>query len=68
MVHSRGQSVRDLGNGLAGLNVAVVQTQREQFLKAGIDLLVHRGILWCDLAEILQQTRAALVVVALGVL
>lgn len=67
-MHSRGQSIRDLGNGLAGIDVAVVQTKGEQLLKAGIDLLVHRGVLGCDLAEILQQTRATLVVVALGVL
>lgn len=65
---SRGNSVGHLGNGIAGLKVAVLQTQGVQFLKTGVDLLMHGGILGGNLGEFVDQTGAALVVVALGVL
>lgn len=65
--HSR-QSVRHVGNSPAGLNMAVVQTQGEQFLETGVDLLVHGGILRGNVAKLLQQTRAALEEVLLGIL
>lgn len=65
---SRGHSIGHLGNGLAGLDMTVVQAEGEEFLKAGIDLLVHRGVLRGNLAELLEQPRATLVVVPLGVL
>lgn len=66
-VHSCGKSVGKRGS-LAGFDVTVVQSQSDQFLKAGIDLVVHGGILRGDIAEFLEQARAAVVVVALGIL
>lgn len=65
---SRGHSIRQLGNSLAGLNVAVVQAQGEKLLKASIDLLMHGSVLWGDFAQFLKQTLTALVVVAFCVL
>lgn len=56
-----------MGN-LAGIDAAVVDSKGVQLLKAGIDLLVHRGILRGDLPELLQQTFAALIVVPLSIL
>lgn len=53
---------------MAGLEVAVLQTEGVQLLKAGIDLLMHRGILGGDLGQFINQTGTALVVVALRVL
>jgi hypothetical protein len=53
---------------VAGLDVAVVQTQGEELLEAGIDRLMHGSILRGDVTELLKQTRAAPVVVLLGVL
>jgi hypothetical protein len=65
-VYSCGKSV---GKGsLAGFNVTVVQSQSDQFLKAGIDLVVHGRILRGDVAEFLEQARAAVEVVSLGIL
>lgn len=65
---SRGHSIGQLGNSLAGLDVTVVQAQGEKLLQARIDLLVHGSVLWGDLAQVLQQTLTTLVVVALCVL
>lgn len=48
--------------------MAVVQSQGNKFLKAGIHLLMHSGILRHDLANLLEQPRAAVVIVALRVL
>lgn len=62
------QSIGHVGNSLAGLNLAVVQAQSEQFLETGIDLLVHNGILRGNGTQLLEQTRAALEEVLLGVL
>lgn len=61
----RGKSVGEVGD-LAGLNVAVAQAEGVQFLKAGIDLLVHRGILGGDVLQLSEETSTALVVVVLG--
>lgn len=57
-----------MGNSLAGFDVAVIQAQGEQLLKAGIDLLVHGGVLRRDIAELIDESLTALVVVALCVL
>lgn len=57
-----------MGNSLAGFDVAVVQAQGEQFLKASIDLLVHGGVLRRDFAELIDESLTALVIVALRVL
>ena len=62
------QSIGHVGNSLAGLNLAVIQTQGVQFLETGIDLLVHDGILGGDGTQLLEHTRAALEEVLLGVL
>lgn len=51
---------------LAGLNVAVAQAKGVQFLKAGIDLLVHRSILGGNVLQLSEKTSTALVVVVLG--
>lgn len=53
---------------MAGLEVAVLQAESIQLLKAGIDLLMHRSVLGGDLGELINQTGAALIVVTLGVL
>lgn len=68
-VSSRGQghSILHLRN-LAGIDATVVDPQGIKLLKAGIDLLMHRGILRGDLAEILEQALTALVVVPFSVL
>lgn len=67
-ISSRGNSIGQLGNGIASLEVAVLQTQGVQFLQTGVDLLVHGGILGGNLGEFINQTGAALIVVPLGVL
>ena len=48
--YSSGHSVGHLGDHLAGLDLAVVQAQSEEFLEAGVDLLVQGGVLGADLA------------------
>lgn len=53
---------------MAGLEVAVLQTEGVQLLKAGIDPLMHGGILGGDLGQFINQTGTALVVVALRIL
>lgn len=65
---SRGESIWHLRNGVAGLEVAVLQAQGVQFLHTGIDLLVHGGILRGNPGEFINQTSPALVIVPLGVL
>lgn len=57
-----------VAGSLAGFDVTVVQSQGDQLLKAGIDLVVHGGVLWDDAAELLQQAAAAVIVVAFRVL
>lgn len=48
--------------------MAVVQSQGNKLLKASIHLLMHSGILRHDLANLLEQPRTAVVVVALRIL
>lgn len=62
------QSIGHVRNSLAGLNLAVVQTQGEQLLETGVDLVVHGSIPRRDVTQLLQQTRAALDEVLLGIL
>lgn len=62
------KTTSQLCRSLASFNMPVVQSQGNKFLKAGIHLLMHSGILRHDLANLLEQPRAAIVVVALCVL
>jgi hypothetical protein len=48
--------------------MTVVQSESDQLLKAGIGLLVHRGILGSDVAQLLEETGAAVVIVPFRVL
>jgi hypothetical protein len=65
---SRGESIWHTSYSMAGLEVAVLQAKGVQFLQAGVDLLMHGGILGGNLGEFIDQTSANLVVVTLGVL
>jgi len=62
------KTTSQLRRSLTGLNMPVVQSQGNKLLKAGINLLMHSGILRHDLANLLEQPRAAVVIVALCVL
>lgn len=57
-----------LCGGTAGFQLPVVQAQCDEFLKAGIDLLMHGRILRGDIAQLLQQAGSAVVVVPLRIL
>lgn len=48
--------------------MTVVQTQGDQFLEAGIDLFVYGWILRGDVTNLLEQARAAVIVVPLRIL
>lgn len=64
----RRQSIWHLGHRLTGFNVAVIQAKGNQFLEAGIDLLMHGCVLGSDIGQFLKQTGATIIVIALCVL
>lgn len=68
--HSRGSTPTfgKLRGSTAGFQLPVVQTQGDQFLKAGIDLLMHGRVLRGDIAQFFQQTGPAVIVVPLRIL
>lgn len=51
-----------------GFELTVADSQGDELLKAGIDLLVHGRVLGSDVSQLLKQARAAVVVVALRIL
>jgi hypothetical protein len=62
MDRSRRQSGH-LGCRRAGFKLAIIQSQSNELLKAGIDLLMHRGILRSNRADRLEKSRTAVVVI-----
>lgn len=61
-------SVSQFSCCLTSIDLAITQSQSDELLKAGIHLLMHGGIPGCDVAELLEQPRAAVEVVPLGIL
>lgn len=47
--------------------MAVVQSKRDQFLEASIDLFMHSRILWRDVAKLFKQSGATVKIIALCV-
>jgi hypothetical protein len=60
---SSGNSIADLSNGLAGLGLAVCNSKGNEFLETCVDLVMHGGVLGCDVVELLKETPVAIIVV-----
>lgn len=56
-------NVGESSGSRAGLELAVVQAESDEFLETGIGLFMHDRVLGFDVGKFLQQSCAAVVVV-----